>query len=72
MLQGHVPGLSVHELSAPCAVNGAFFGRYSKPELRNEKVGFNFDRVVFLYDGIIFLMELPPPEVNARSCSGSR
>ena len=58
MLQGHVPGLSVHELSAPCAVNGAFFGRYFKPKLRNEKNRFNSDRVVFSSDGIIFLVEL--------------
>ena len=53
MLQGHVPELFVHKLSAPCAVNGAFFGRYFKPKLRNAKVKFNCDRVASSSDVII-------------------
>lgn len=61
MLQGHVPRLPVHQLSAPCAVNGTFFGRYMyfKPEFRNEKVRFNFDRAAFSSDGKIFLVATP-------------
>lgn len=69
MLQGHVPGLPVHQLSAPCAVNGTFFGRYMyfKPEFRNEKVRFNFARAAFSSDGKICLMELPPLEETAAA-----
>ena len=54
MLQGHVPGLFVHKFSALSAVNGAFFGRYFKPELRNAKVRFTCDRIVPSFDSIVF------------------
>ena len=71
MLQGHVPGLPVHQLSAPCAVNGTFFGRYMyfKPEFRNENVRFNFDRAAFSSDGKIFSHGVATP---GRNCSGER
>lgn len=72
MLQGHVPGMPVHQLSAPCAVNGTFFGRYMyfKPEFRNEQVRFNFDRAAFSSDGKIFLMSrVATPR---RNCSSER